>query len=115
MHFTTDHELLQNGDHLISRPIQTLVVASLLVLVAAGCAAKHPSASTPPHAKPPVVVTEADADKPIQVSVGQTLQVRLASNPTTGYSWSVKHTPDQLQLDQFAYAADPQGKNLAGG
>ncbi len=61
-----------------------------------------------------MVVTEADADKPIQVSIGQTLQLRLPSNPTTGYSWNAQQTPAELQLDQSAYAADPQGKNLAG-
>jgi inhibitor of cysteine peptidase len=60
------------------------------------------------------VVTASDADKPIQVSVGQTLQVRLASNPTTGYSWNVQQTPPELELEHSAYTADAQGKNLPG-
>jgi inhibitor of cysteine peptidase len=114
MHFNTDRESLQNGNHRTSYAIHTVVVALTFLLVVAGCAAKHAATSTPPKAKPPIVVSESDADKPIQLILGQTLQVRLASNPTTGYSWSVQQRPDQLELVQSAYAADPQGRNMPG-
>src|SRR5690349_13159757 len=103
MHFNTDRKSLQNGDHRISYAIHAVVVALTSLLVVAGCTAKHAATSTPPGAKPPVVVSESDADKPIQLIVGQTLQVRLASNPTTGYSWSVQQRPDQLELVQSVY------------
>lgn len=37
--------------------------------------------------KKPVVVTEKDDGKTVQVPVGGNLVVRLASNPSTGYQW----------------------------
>jgi inhibitor of cysteine peptidase len=119
MHFTTDHESLQNGNHRISEAIHAVVIALALLTFVAGCAAKHmttsaPPHAPPPHAKPPVMVTDSDADKPLQLSVGQTLQVRLASNPTTGYSWTVQQTPTELQLGQSVYATGSQSKNMPG-
>lgn len=39
-----------------------------------------------------VVVTEMDAGKTISVMVGASLEVRLASNPTTGYQWQATQT-----------------------
>jgi inhibitor of cysteine peptidase len=116
MHFNTDHDSLQNEDYLQlrSRVIHAVIVTSLSVLGMGGCAAKQSATSAPPHARPPVVITESGADKPITLSVGQTLRVRLAANPTTGYSWSVQQTPGEFQLVQSTYAADAQGRNLAG-
>lgn len=121
MHFTTDHESLQNGNHRVFHALHAVIVEFVLLLVVAGCAAKHtatatspPPRATPPHAKPSVIVTDSDANNPVQLRVGQTLQVRLASNPTTGYSWSVQQVPAELQLGQSVYATGSQNKNVAG-
>jgi inhibitor of cysteine peptidase len=35
------------------------------------------------------VVTDADKGSDVQIKVGDTLEVRLASNPSTGYMWYV--------------------------
>ena len=35
------------------------------------------------------VVTDADKGSNVQIKVGDTLEVRLASNPSTGYMWYV--------------------------
>jgi predicted secreted protein len=113
MHFNTAHESLQNGDCLVFQGTRIVVIASLLLLVMAGCAAKHVATSTAPGAKPSVVVSESDYGKSIQVFAGQKLQLRLASNPTTGYS-GVRETPAQLPLTKSDYAADPEGKNVPG-
>ena len=59
MHFNTDHqslqnhEFLQNEDRLIFRLIWAVAVGLTLLLVMAGCAAKHSATATPPHAPPP--------------------------------------------------------------
>jgi inhibitor of cysteine peptidase len=114
MHFNTDHESLQNGDRLGFQGTRIVGVALLSLPVMTSRTAKHVATSTAPGAKPSVVVSESNYGKSIQVFVGQKLQVRLASNPTTGYSWSVRETPAQLQLTKSDYAADPQGKNAPG-
>jgi inhibitor of cysteine peptidase len=37
-----------------------------------------------------IVVTEAQANSTVTLAPGQELVVRLASNPSTGYSWSIR-------------------------
>jgi predicted secreted protein len=39
------------------------------------------------------VLTEADANAPRVVAVGETIELRLIENPSTGYSWSVALDP----------------------
>ncbi len=36
----------------------------------------------------PILLTDADNKRTIELSQGQFLEIKLASNPTTGYSWS---------------------------
>ena len=50
---------------------------ALLAFVLAGCR----GGQTP--------LTERDNGKTVKVAVGQEIQVQLAGNPTTGYTWSV--------------------------
>jgi inhibitor of cysteine peptidase len=52
------------------------------------------TAGPPP---PPRVVTEADAG-PVDLARGQTLEVRLASNAGTGFSWRLDHEADPQVL-----------------
>jgi predicted secreted protein len=39
------------------------------------------------------VLTEADADAPRVIAVGETIELRLIENPSTGYTWSVTLDP----------------------
>lgn len=39
------------------------------------------------------VLTEADANAPRVVAVGETIELRLIENPSTGYTWSVALDP----------------------
>jgi inhibitor of cysteine peptidase len=41
-----------------------------------------------PSAAPLVTITDTNAGQTIRIAVGQSLDVRLAANPTTGYEWS---------------------------
>lgn len=47
-------------------------------------------------AVPDKIVTEADAGKTATIKIGQRLLVRLPSNPTTGYEWSVAKIDDKI-------------------
>jgi len=61
-----------------------------------------------------VAVTEADAGKSSALVTGDTLVVRLAANPTTGYEWRVVSTNDTI----LPAAGDPQyavSNDLMGG
>ncbi len=49
----------------------------LMLVVAAGCGPA------------PRTVTEVDRGSQVHLRVGQTLEVRLAANPTTGYTWDL--------------------------
>jgi inhibitor of cysteine peptidase len=81
------------------------LVALAAVALTGGCAAL-----------PPVRVTAADAKRPIELQKGQDLYVALASNPTTGYSWTWPAKPDAiLELrGEPTYEAAPAGGAVVG-
>jgi len=43
-----------------------------------------------------VIVTAKDNGRTVSLSEGQELELRLAANRSTGYSWSVEHTPEPV-------------------
>ncbi len=45
-----------------------------------------------------VMITDADNGKDIDLPGGDTLVLRLKSNPSTGYSWVIKGDPSPLRL-----------------
>jgi inhibitor of cysteine peptidase len=45
-----------------------------------------------------VVITDQDDGKDIELPAGDTLVLRLTSNPSTGYSWAIKGDPSPLKL-----------------
>jgi inhibitor of cysteine peptidase len=80
-----------------------------LTIVRLDCAAQQ-TAAVPAS----VTLTEQDAGKSIAVSVGQKIVVRLQSNPTTGYQWSVLGDPAPLKFVKSEYAADAQATGRMG-
>jgi inhibitor of cysteine peptidase len=46
--------------------------------------------------KTTTILTERDHDQAVRLTVGQTLLVKLASNPTTGYDWTERKAPDPV-------------------
>ena len=71
-----------------------LIALFALALAVSGCAAKIVNEAS----QQTVVVTAADNGATILLRVGQTLQVRLKGNPTTGYRWLMVETPGQTFL-----------------
>jgi inhibitor of cysteine peptidase len=43
------------------------------------------------------MVTQTDADKTVTATPGQTIEVVLDANPSTGYTWIVASTPEFLK------------------
>jgi inhibitor of cysteine peptidase len=55
----------------------------------------------------PRTITEADANRDLVLAVGQKLVLKLQSNPSTGYSWSLaeSETPVLVSLGKPTYQA----------
>jgi predicted secreted protein len=63
-----------------------LVAMTFLLLVPAG--------PLPAAAAEPLPLTEADNNRTVQVDLGGTLELTLASNKTTGFEWALVDEPD---------------------
>jgi len=96
--------------------LERFLVASLMagtVAIAAGCGLIQKSEKPPPE---PVTVTTAQSGTSVELAAGQTLLVRLPSNPTTGYRWVYVEPKDAvLRVDgPSSYEAAPSAGNIAG-
>lgn len=90
------------GSHRYARRVSLamLVLATLGALVVTGCSTAADSGSSSSGAKSDVVVvTLDDADKTVAVVPGQTLEVKLDGNPSTGYTWTVASAPEFLKSE----------------
>jgi inhibitor of cysteine peptidase len=81
--------------------IPITLVGTVLAGLLAGCGGSNDATTTSssqPGGRPGVViVTAADNGKQVSLRVGNTLIVRLESNPSTGYGWAPTGTvPDCL-------------------
>jgi len=69
-------------------------------------AATQQSVASATSAKTPastITVTDQDNGKDIDLASDQTLIVKLASNPSTGYKWTVEGDPSPLKLQKQSY------------
>ena len=64
---------------------------------------------------PVVTVTDQDNGRDVELPQGSTLLVKLNSNPSTGYSWSVKGDPSPLKLQKKSFRQPKQQKPGAPG
>lgn len=78
---------------------RTLFVLMVFMLMAAACQ---------PGQTDPIALTAEDAGKTIELKKGDSIQVSLEGNPTTGYNWyMVTQEPSILeQSGEPAYKAD---------
>jgi inhibitor of cysteine peptidase len=89
------------GRHIRPAALLWLVFAGLAAGGLAGCGGSDRTTTTAPMqtgAVPgAVIVTQSDSGKTVPLKVGNTLIVRLESNPSTGYGWAPSGTvPDCL-------------------
>jgi inhibitor of cysteine peptidase len=62
-----------------------------------------------------VVLDQTDVGTEVSVEVGEQFEVRLESNPTTGYAWQVVEQPDAVTLVSSEYEAPDTSLVGAGG
>ena len=96
------------------------IAAVVLILIIVGTAiASAGCGSQASAASGPVKLTEADNGKTVTVKVGDTIEVVLAGNPTTGYSWSTtlsdKDAAVLQQQGDPVYAQQSTDPTLVGG
>lgn len=75
-----------------------LVLAAVCLSTVCGCA-------SPPE-KTGCRFTEKDSGRPVEISLGDSFTVELKSNPTTGFGWQVKPSPEapkilEVKADNF--------------
>jgi len=87
--------------------VRRLLALSAALLFAVSIAAEAPqtasSATSAKAAASVVTVTDQDNGKDIDLPSGQTMVVKLASNPSTGYKWTVEGDPAPLKLEKQSY------------
>jgi inhibitor of cysteine peptidase len=77
-----------------------IALAALSVALVSGCSKTAATKSGGSgSADGPVVVTNDNAGKTVSASVGQTLEVVLDANPSTGYTWTVDSSPEFLKSE----------------
>jgi inhibitor of cysteine peptidase len=77
-------------------------------------ASQTSSASSANASPPAVTVTGEDNGKDIDLTAGGTLIVKLKSNPSTGYAWTVSGDPAPLRLQKSKYVKNTQSSKTAG-
>ena len=78
----------------------SIVAALALLLFSLMLVAQPPQSPGAPQksASSVVIITDEDNGKDIDLPAGDTLVLRLKSNPSTGYSWAIKGDPSPLRL-----------------
>jgi inhibitor of cysteine peptidase len=62
-----------------------------------------------------IIVTERQSGQTIALKTKQILEVRLPSNPSTGYSWELTERSELLQqVGKQSFAQEPQKRNMPG-
>ena len=81
-----------------------IIIVALVVIISAGCGSSANAVAGP------LKVGEADSGKAYTVKVGDTIEVVIPGNPTTGFSWTAalaeKDAGLVQQVGEPAYAAD---------
>jgi inhibitor of cysteine peptidase len=95
------------------------IAAVVLVVVIAGVAAASAGCGSQANAAETLKLTAADNGKEFAVEVGDLVQVILAGNPTTGYSWTVAMDEKDAALlepqGDPVYAQESTDPSLVGG
>ncbi len=61
-----------------------------------------------------VILTESDNGRDIDLSTSNTLIVKLSSNPSTGYAWSVAGDPAPLKLQKSTFRKSKAKNGMVG-
>ncbi len=89
--------------------MRRLIVGLMLVAALAACGSDDDGVGARP------VLDGGDIGSEITVGVGEEFEVRLESNPTTGYAWQVVELPDAISEVSRDYEAPDTSLVGAGG
>ena len=92
-----------------------LAVVCLCASVFAEAAGVPPSATSSDAPVPTVTLTGQDDGKDIDLTTGGILIVKLKSNPSTGYKWTVAGDPSPLRLTKSSYVKNSHSSQAIGG
>jgi len=94
-------------------PFRFAILTILLgVLLSAGIAVAGQAAGSsakPQSARSPVTITDQDNSTNVDLTTGELLVVKLPSNPSTGYDWSVSGDPAPLKLTKHSHLRSTSG------
>ena len=97
-------------------PCLAALLSSAVMLLLGACASAGPNDASPEPAGVRTI-TEADADKPIQVDNGETIHIVLVGNATTGFKWELKDGKDEdslVSVGDPTYISDPAPSGMVG-
>jgi inhibitor of cysteine peptidase len=99
-----------------ARRIPVLACATLAFISLLAACTPSGSTGTTGGTAGEVKLTEADTDKPVELTAGQTLIITLPANPTTGYAWAValNGAPQLAQQGEGVYTQDASSSGMAG-
>jgi inhibitor of cysteine peptidase len=94
--------------------IVTLAGLCLWIAMIAGASQTPPSASSTEASSPTVTLGDQDNGKDVDLTTGGTLVVKLKSNPSTGYGWTVSGDASPLRLVKTAYVKNSPSAKVVG-
>ena len=94
-----------------------LVAAGLSALACSAPVAEEPTSTPVPTLEPPVVASTAVGIQgpSIDLPVGETYEIALDSNPTTGYGWQVEFNDWDLELVEQRYEPESDSDAVGAG
>lgn len=92
----------------------SLVLLLTMTVCIASLGQQSASASKTQTFSPNVVLTEQDNGKDIDLTIGGALIVKLPSNPSTGYGWTVVGEPSPLKLQKTSFRKGKTKDNAVG-
>lgn len=93
-----------------------LAVALACLAGIAGVAGLAACSSDDDEAAPAVTIEQADTARTVEVAAGEEFTVEVASNPTTGYTWSYRAAPaDAVTEVDSEYVPDEPVLDGSGG
>jgi inhibitor of cysteine peptidase len=87
----------------VVRRLLILVITVLTSVISMEATQTTPSVAAKKTSVPSVIVTEQSKGKDVDLTSGELLIVKLGSNRSTGYSWSVSGDPAPLKLEKMTY------------
>ncbi len=104
--------ILEVRGKLVAGAVALLLVIAIAGMTAAGCGASANASGGV------LKLTEADSGKTLDVKTGDTIEVVIAGNPTTGYEWTAALDPASSalleQVGEPTYTPDSTDQMLVG-